>query len=74
VERPDEREPLQGQPRRHRRVCAQPGPARPGSIILAHDTGPSNRLVTIDNLDAIITGLKADGFAFTTVSELCGLR
>jgi peptidoglycan/xylan/chitin deacetylase (PgdA/CDA1 family) len=47
--------------------------ARPGSIILAHDTGPSNRLVTIDNLDAIITGLQSDGFAFTTVSRLCGL-
>jgi len=30
--------------------------------------------VTINNLDTIITGLKADGFAFTTVSELCGLR
>ena len=30
-------------------------------------------LVTIDNLEAIITGLKTDGFAFTTVSELCGL-
>jgi peptidoglycan/xylan/chitin deacetylase (PgdA/CDA1 family) len=52
-------------------VC---GAARPGSIILCHDTGPSDRLVTIENLDAIITGLKADGFAFTTVSELCGLR
>lgn len=48
--------------------------ARPGSIILCHDTGASSRLVTIDNLDAIITGLKADGFAFTTVSKLCGLR
>ena len=47
--------------------------AKPGSIILCHDTGPSNRLVTIDNLDAIITGLKADGFIFTTVSDLCGL-
>ena len=47
--------------------------AQPGSIILCHDTGPFDRLVTIDNLDAIITGLKADGFAFTTVSELCGL-
>ena len=47
--------------------------AQPGSIILAHDSGPQNRLVTIDNLDAIITGLKTDGFAFTTVSELCGL-
>ena len=48
--------------------------ARPGSIFLAHDTGPSNRLVTIDNLDAIITGLTADGFTFTTVSDLCRLR
>jgi peptidoglycan/xylan/chitin deacetylase (PgdA/CDA1 family) len=47
---------------------------QPGSIILCHDTGPSNRLVTINNLDSIIAGLKADGFAFTTVSELCGLR
>ncbi len=48
--------------------------AAPGAIILAHDTGPSNRLVTIDNLDAIITTLKADGFDFTTVSDLCGMR
>ena len=42
-------------------------------LFLGRDIGPSNRLVTIDNLDAIITGLKDDGFAFTTVSELCGL-
>ena len=55
-------------------VASVRGAARPGSIILAHDTGQSDRLVTIENLDAIITGLKADGFAFTTVSELCGLR
>jgi len=47
--------------------------ARPGSILLAHDTGPDNRLVTIDHLDAIIARLKAEGFAFATVSELCGL-
>ena len=47
---------------------------QPGSIILCHDTGSSNRLVTINNLDSIITGLKADGFTFTTVSKLCGLR
>lgn len=47
--------------------------ARPGSIILAHDTGEDSRLVTIDHLDAIISGLKTDGFAFTTVSDLCGL-
>ncbi len=55
-------------------VAATRKAAQPGSIILAHDTGPPNRLVTIDNLDAIITGLKTDGFAFTTVSELCGLK
>jgi peptidoglycan/xylan/chitin deacetylase (PgdA/CDA1 family) len=47
---------------------------QPGSIILCHDTGESDRLVTIDHLDAIINGLKADGFAFMTVSDLCGLR
>jgi peptidoglycan/xylan/chitin deacetylase (PgdA/CDA1 family) len=47
--------------------------ARPGSIILCHDTGEPDRLVTIDHLGAVITGLKADGFAFATVSELCGL-
>ena len=47
--------------------------ARPGAIILAHDTGPTSRLETIDHLDAIITGLKDAGFALTTVSALCGL-
>ena len=47
---------------------------RPGSIILGHDTGPSDRLVSIDELDAIISGLKADGFTFTTVSKLCRLK
>ena len=47
--------------------------AMPGSIILAHDTGEDVRLVTIDHLDAIITGLKGDGFTFATVSDLCGL-
>jgi peptidoglycan/xylan/chitin deacetylase (PgdA/CDA1 family) len=46
---------------------------RPGSIILCHDTGASNRLVSIDHLDAIISGLKDDGYAFTTVSKLCRL-
>lgn len=46
---------------------------RPGSVILAHDTGPADRLVTIVHLDAIITGLKADGYELTTVSALCGL-
>jgi peptidoglycan/xylan/chitin deacetylase (PgdA/CDA1 family) len=55
-------------------VAAMRSRARPGSIILGHDTGPLDRLVAIENLDAIITGLKADGFAFTTVSELCRLK
>jgi peptidoglycan/xylan/chitin deacetylase (PgdA/CDA1 family) len=48
--------------------------ARPGSIFLCHDTGPGNRLVTIDNLDAIIRALKADGYTLTTVSKLCALK
>ena len=46
---------------------------QPGSVVLAHDTGPQDRLVTIDHLDAIITGLRADGYELVTVSELCGL-
>lgn len=54
-------------------VAATCKAARPGAIILAHDTGPANRLDTINNLDEIITGLKALGFAFAKVSELCGL-
>ena len=54
-------------------VAATRQAARPGSIILAHDTGPTNRLVTIDNLEAIVSALKADGFTFTTVPDLCGL-
>lgn len=46
---------------------------RPGSVILAHDTGPPTRLVTIEHLDAIITALLDDGYELTTVSDLCGL-
>ncbi|HEX2704291.1 MAG TPA: polysaccharide deacetylase family protein, partial [Candidatus Lustribacter sp.] len=45
----------------------------PGAIILAHDTGPADRLVTIDHLDDILTRLRDDGYALTTVSELAGL-
>jgi len=44
--------------------------ARPGSIILAHDAGGQQRLVTLGALKDIVTGLKARGFAFTTVSAL----
>ena len=43
---------------------------RPGSIVLAHDTGSEDRLVTIDRLRAIIGHLRSDGYSFVTVSEL----
>jgi peptidoglycan-N-acetylglucosamine deacetylase len=42
----------------------------PGDIVLAHDTGPRDRLVAIDNLDAMIEGLRGAGFEFVTVSQL----
>lgn len=43
---------------------------RPGSIVLAHDTGSEDRLITIDRLRAIIGRLRADGYSFVTVSQL----
>jgi peptidoglycan-N-acetylglucosamine deacetylase len=43
---------------------------RPGSIVLAHDTGSDDRLITIDRLVAIIRRLRDDGYAFATVSDL----
>lgn len=43
---------------------------RPGSIILAHDTGPSDRLRTIDHLERLIDLLHADGYELVTVSQL----
>ncbi len=46
----------------------------PGDIILAHDTGPADRLVAIDNLDAMISGLKNRGFEFVTVTDLLAAR
>jgi peptidoglycan-N-acetylglucosamine deacetylase len=49
------------------------GLVTPGAIILAHDTGSSDRLVAIDRLDRIIRRLRGDGYEFTTVSDLCGL-
>lgn len=42
----------------------------PGAIVLGHDTGPSQRLVTIDNLRAVIARLKEMGYTFHTVSAL----
>jgi peptidoglycan-N-acetylglucosamine deacetylase len=46
--------------------------ARAGEILLAHDTGPRSRLVTIAYLDAIIERLQTAGFTLTTVSDLIG--
>jgi peptidoglycan/xylan/chitin deacetylase (PgdA/CDA1 family) len=43
---------------------------KPGSIVLAHDTGPGDRLVAIRNLPRMITGLRAKGYEFVTVSDL----
>jgi peptidoglycan/xylan/chitin deacetylase (PgdA/CDA1 family) len=43
---------------------------RPGSIVLAHDTGSDDRLITIDRLGAIIRRLRSDGYTFATVSDL----
>lgn len=44
--------------------------AQPGTILLAHDTGPSDRLVAIDQLPEMIAGLRARGFHLVTVSQL----
>ncbi|WP_212831214.1 polysaccharide deacetylase family protein [Catellatospora sp. TT07R-123] len=44
--------------------------ARPGAIILAHDVGDRDRLVTIDHLAEIITGLRDRGLRLVTVSAL----
>lgn len=44
--------------------------ARPGAILLAHDVGARHRLVTVDNLAAIVTGLRSKGLRLVTVSHL----
>jgi peptidoglycan/xylan/chitin deacetylase (PgdA/CDA1 family) len=44
--------------------------AEPGTILLAHDIGPSNRLVALRGLPEMITQLRSRGFEFVTVSEL----
>lgn len=44
--------------------------AHPGAIVLGHDSGKPRRRISIDHLRAIIGRLRADGYRFTTVSEL----
>jgi peptidoglycan/xylan/chitin deacetylase (PgdA/CDA1 family) len=46
------------------------GRTEPGTILLAHDVGPSNRLIALRGLPDMITQLRARGFEFVTVSEL----
>ncbi|MEU5883939.1 polysaccharide deacetylase family protein [Spirillospora sp. NPDC047279] len=43
---------------------------RPGTIVLAHDTGKQDRLVALRNLAPMIRRVRAKGFEFVTVSEL----
>jgi peptidoglycan/xylan/chitin deacetylase (PgdA/CDA1 family) len=45
----------------------------PGSIVLAHDIGSSDRLIALRQLGAMFTGLRARGYRFVTVSELMAL-
>lgn len=44
--------------------------AYPGSIVLGHDVGHSDRLLALRRLGAIVDGLRRRGFRFATVSEL----
>jgi len=44
--------------------------ARPGSILLAHDVGAKSRLLMVENLAAIVQGLRAKGLRPVTLSEL----
>lgn len=49
------------------------GQARPGAIVLAHDSGSADRIITIGHLDAILDALLAEGYELVTVSTLCNL-
>lgn len=42
----------------------------PGTILLAHDVGKPDRLVSLRGLPAMISGLRERGFEFVTVSQL----
>jgi peptidoglycan/xylan/chitin deacetylase (PgdA/CDA1 family) len=57
-----------GDPVGHARAIARD--VVPGTILLAHDVGPDDRLVAIHGLPLLITALLERGFEFVTVSEL----
>lgn len=43
---------------------------RPGTVLLGHDAGKSNRYVGIDAVPAIVKGAKERGYSFLTASEM----
>ena len=47
---------------------------QPGTILLAHDVGNDQRLVSIRGLPEIIDQLRARGYEFVTVSQLLAVR
>ena len=47
-------------------------PAGRGGIVLLHDGG-GDRRQTVEAVDRLVTKLKAEGYRFTTVSDLAGL-
>lgn len=46
------------------------GDAHPGAVVLMHDSGSSDRLLTIDRLGQIVRRLTDEGWQFATVSTL----
>ncbi|WP_319460794.1 polysaccharide deacetylase family protein [Micromonospora sp. RTP1Z1] len=52
-----------------RRIVAD---VQPGTILLGHDVGTERRLVALRGLPDMITGLRARGYTFVTVSQLLG--
>ena len=52
-----------------RRIVAD---VQPGTILLGHDAGMERRLVALRGLPDMITGLRARGYTFVTVSHLFG--
>ncbi len=50
------------------------GQLQPGSIVLGHDAGTSERLIALDRLDTFLSRAKDEGWTFHTVSELLALR
>ncbi|MEV0609843.1 hypothetical protein AB0I61_26085 [Polymorphospora rubra] len=61
-----------GDPAGHARHIA--GSVRPGTIILAHDVGNTDRLVALRGLPDMIDQLRAQRFDFVTVSDLLRLH